>query len=349
LRDILRSRARAVWGDGLLDYLSWLYPAGGDWVRARAAAAAQEAELLGIAGAGAPSTAGARLLLEDADAAALAMAENFPAEVDKVYLQHDLTVIAPGPLRVDLEARLRGMAESEARGVASSFRITAVSLTRALVAGESADDLRTFLAELSLTGIPQPLDYLLSDTAARFGTLRVGARPDGGAYVRSSDPSLVRQLAVDQALTTLALTPDGEDRLATRFDRDLLYATLRDARYAVVAEDPAGRIEAVAAARYPAAGGAVSDDTAALVIARVRESAAAAPDEGDRAWLARQLELAVKGRMTVTVTVRLPDDSLADYTLEPASLAGGRLRARDRRADIERTLPLSSIVAVADA
>lgn len=349
LRDILRSRARAVWGDGLLEYLSWLYPAGGDWVRGRAAAAAQEAELLGIAGAGVPSTAGARLLLEDVDSAARAMSENFPAEVDKVYLQHDLTVIAPGPLRVDLEARLRGMAESEARGVASSFRITAVSLTRALVAGESADDLRAFLAELSLTGIPQPLEYLLTDTAARFGTLRVGARPGGGAYVRSSDPVLLRQLAVDQALATLALAAEGEDRLSTRFDRDLLYATLRDARYAVVAEDAAGRIEAVGAATVAAGGPSVSDDTAAIVIARVRESAAAAPEEGDRAWLARQLELAVKGRMTVTVTVRLPDESLAEYTLEPASLAGGRLRARDRRADIERTLPLSSIVAVADA
>jgi hypothetical protein len=47
--------------------------------------------------------------------------------------------------------------------------------------------------------------------------------------------------------------------------------------------------------------------------------------------------------------VRLPDESLAEYVLEPAALAGGRLRARDRRSDIERTLPLSSIIAVADA
>ena len=35
-------------------------------------------------------------------------------------------------------------------------------------------------------------------------------------------------------------------------------------------------------------------------------------------------------------------------TLEPAALAGGRLRARDRTADVERTLPLSSIVSVTD-
>jgi hypothetical protein len=350
LRDLLRTRAHAVWGDGLLDYLGWLYPAGGAWIRERAAAAAREAELLGITGAGAPSTAGSRLLLDGTAAAAEAMADAFPPEVDQVYLQHDLTVIAPGPLRVDLETRLRGMAEVEARGVASSFRITAVSLTRAFVAGETADGVRAFLTSLSLTGIPQPLEYLLADTAARFGTLRVGRLEEAaGAYVRSEDTELLRQLAVDQALTPLGLEVAGIHRLTTRFDVGLLYTSLLDARYPVVAEDAAGEIVAMSAERRASSGGGVvSDDTAVLLISRVRESAAAAPEEADRAWLARQLELAIKGKVTVSVTVRLPDDSLAEYSLEPAALAGGRLRARDRRSDIERTLPLSSIVAVSD-
>jgi hypothetical protein len=351
LRELLRTRAHAVWGDGLLDYLDWLYPAGGAWIRERAVAAAREAELLGITGAGAPSTAGSRLLLDGTAAAAAAMAESFPPEVDKVYLQHDLTVIAPGPLRVDLETRLRGLAEAEARGVASSFRITAVSLTRALVAGETADGLRAFLGTLSLTGIPQPLEYLITDTAARFGTLRVGRLEEAaGAYVRSDDTELLRQLAVDQALTPLGLVVAGIHRLTTRFDVGLLYTALLDARYPVVAEDAEGEIIAMRAERRASSGGGpVNDDTAALLISRVRESAADAPEEADRAWLARQLELAIKGKVTVAVTVRLPDDSLAEYVLEPAALAGGRLRARDRRADIERTLPLASIVSVADA
>lgn len=351
LRELLRSRAHVVWGDGLLEYLGWLYPAGGQWIRERAAAAAREAELLGITGQGSPSTAGSRLLLEGAAAATAAMAESFPAEVESVYLQHDLTVIAPGPLRVDLESRLRGMAEVEARGVASSFRITAVSLTRAFVAGETADGIRAFLGGLSLTGIPQPLEYLLADTAARFGTLRVGRLDESpGSYVRSDDVELLRQLAVDQALAPLALELTGPHRLVSRFDVGLLYTSLLDARYPVVAEDAAGEIVAMRAERRASAtGGVVTDDTAAILITRVRESAAAAPEEADRAWLARQLELAIKGKVPVTVTVRLPDDSVADYVLEPAALAGGRLRARDRRADIERTLPLSSIVAVSDA
>jgi hypothetical protein len=168
--------------------------------------------------------------------------------------------------------------------------------------------------------------------------------------VRSDDTELLRQLAVDQALTPLGLVVAGIHRLTTRFDVGLLYTALLDARYPVVAEDAEGEIIAMLAERRASSGGGpVNDDTAALLISRVRESAADAPEEADRAWLARQLELAIKGKVTVAVTVRLPDDSLAEYVLEPAALAGGRLRARDRRADIERTLPLASIVSVADA
>jgi hypothetical protein len=63
----------------------------------------------------------------------------------------------------------------------------------------------------------------------------------------------------------------------------------------------------------------------------------------------RQLDLAIRAKVALTVTVAMPGGVLVDYVLEPASVAGGRLRARDRTADIERTLPLSSIAAIAPA
>ena len=101
--------------------------------------------------------------------------------------------------------------------------------------------------------------------------------------------------------------------------------------------------------RRVGAGGAVSDDTVSLLIERVRASSASTPHETGQAWMARQLEPAVKTKTAVFVNVRLPDGSEVEYHLEPAALANGRLRARDRRADIERTLPLSSITAVRPA
>jgi hypothetical protein len=45
----------------------------------------------------------------------------------------------------------------------------------------------------------------------------------------------------------------------------------------------------------------------------------------------------------------MPNGKVVDYRLEPASVSGGRLRARDPLSEIERTLPLSSIAAVSDA
>lgn len=357
LRVVLRQRAHAVWGDGLTDFVGWLFPAGGDWIRERLSSVAREAELLGLTGGSTPSTPGAALLVEGVNAASASMAGLFPPEVEQVYVQHDLSIIAPGPLVASIDARLRAFAEVEARGLASSYRVTGASVTRSFIAGETADGIRSFLAAISLTGIPQPLDYLLNDTAARFGALRVGSLDPGAAdpgsrefgmssYVRSDDPAILRQAAVDQNLAPLALTPDGDHRLLARFDISLVYWTLADARYPVVAEDAEGVIIELRRERRAGAGGALADDTAAILIARVRAVATSTPEETGQAWLARQLESAVKNKAAVIVDVRLPDGTEVEYYLEPAALANGRLRARDRRADIERTLPLSSITAV---
>jgi hypothetical protein len=288
------------------------------------------------------------------------MAALFPPEVDQVYVQHDLSIIAPGPLVAAVDSRLRGFAEVEARGLASSYRVTAASLTRAFIAGETADGVRGFLDAISLTGIPQPLDYLLNDTAARFGSLRVGSLDPGAAdpgtaefgmssYVRSDDTAILRQAAVDQSLAALGLTRDGDHRLLARFDQALVYWTLADARYPVVAEDAGGAIIELRRDRRAGAGGGSADDTAAILIARMRAVSTTTPEEAGQAWLARQLESAVKNKAAVVVSVRLPDGTEVEYHLEPAALANGRLRARDRRADIERTLPLSSITAVRQA
>jgi hypothetical protein len=67
------------------------------------------------------------------------------------------------------------------------------------------------------------------------------------------------------------------------------------------------------------------------------------------AWLARQLDRAIKAKKTVVVSILMPSGAVTDYLLEPTSIGGGRFRARDRRADIERTLPIKSIVDIAPA
>ena len=145
IRSLLRDRVHALWSEGLRAFIEWLYPAAGDWISTRIAAITQAAERLGITANQAPSTPGTLLIARGAEAAAPAMATLLPAEVDRVYMQHDLSVVAPGPLVPQLDARLRSLADVESRALASTWRISTASMNRAMAAGETAKSLREFL------------------------------------------------------------------------------------------------------------------------------------------------------------------------------------------------------------
>ncbi|MEO2133824.1 helicase-associated domain-containing protein [Microbacterium sp.] len=269
------------------------------------------------------------------------LARLLPSEVDRVYLQNDLTAIAPGPLSPHLDMRLRSMARRESRAQASSYRFTAESIADALTAGESAASLRAFLSDLSLTGVPQPLAYEIERTARTHGMVRVGPDQEGRTRVSSDDEALLRTLAVDQALRPLGLIPDA-DALVTRSGVDTAFWMIADARYPVVAVDADGerrRLDRHRLAPSPSQP-APARDTYAALLARLR---AAPAGDADAAWLGRELDHAVKARATIVVAVRMPDGTEREFTIEATGLGGGRLRGLDRAVDVERTLPVSSI------
>jgi len=298
-----------------------------------------------------------------------------------VYLQHDLTVVAPGPLQPAIDGRLRLMADVESRALASTFRVSAATINRAIAVGETADSIREFLASISLTGLPQPLDYLITDATERYGRVRVrdsgdagagGAAVGGGAAgaggaggggagsggaggaadsreraarsaVVSDDVALLRTIEVDQALGSLNLTRVAPDRLESRFPRDVVFWALNDARYPVAAEDSAGEVVSLRRHRVARPHPVKSSNPAADLIARLRETDVTEDGSTQEQWLARQLDLAIRAKQTVIVDVAMPDGRTVEYLLEPTGVGGGRLRGRDRAADIERTLPLSSV------
>ncbi|MDQ0745306.1 hypothetical protein QFZ62_002614 [Clavibacter sp. B3I6] len=350
-RSILAERADASWGAGLLDSVLWRFPGGSAWIGARITAFTRDAGLLGITTGDVPSSAGRALLTSGPEAAAAALAPHLPAEVDRVYLQHDLTIVSPGPLDPAVESRLLSVADAEGRGLAASYRVSADSVTRALASGQTVDAVRSFLAGISLTGIPQPLDYLLDETAARFGRLRIrpaapsDAAPDARTAVVSDDATLLATLLVDRDLAPLRLTRAAVGVLVSAAPPEAVERALAAARLGPVREDADGERIAPAPRTSPAPGPArdPEPDAADALVARVR--AADGPDDG-AAWTARQLEVAIRAKAAVRVRVRMPDGREVDHVLEPASVAGGRLRARDRVADVERTLPLSSIVSL---
>lgn len=287
-----------------------------------------------------------RGLAEGADVDTSALRDLLPPEVDKVYLQNDLTAIAPGPLAPHLDVRLRGMAARESRAQASSYRFSAATIGAAITAGETADSLRDFLTGISLTGLPQPLAYVIERTSAEHGRVRVSADPASGlTTVRTDDETLLRAMEVDTSLRSVALSRSG-DELLTHVAADVVFWALSDARYPAVAVDEDGRPRAVERAKLAAT--TTTDEPSDLygpLIARLR----AGGEDSDAAWLERELDQAVRARAVIDVTVRLPDGSARVFRLEATGLGGGRLRGRDRAADVERTLPLSHIDSVSPA
>src|SRR5690606_18815998 len=100
-----------------------------------------------------------------AEEAAAALDAALPAPIDHVLLQADLTAIAPGPLETSLARTMSLLADVESRGGATVYRFGPATVRRALDAGLSGDDVLTLLARHSRTPVPQPLTYLVQDTA----------------------------------------------------------------------------------------------------------------------------------------------------------------------------------------
>lgn len=341
LREALPAGLRL--GTGWVDPALWAdaYPLDPEWP-AQAARWTQLWHLVGLRAEDGGEPAWAAPLRRGDDPDPSALLALLPHEVDRVFLQNDLTAISPGPLAPALDVRLRGMAVRESHAQASTYRFTEASIGQALSAGETAEGIREFLSALSLTGLPQPLAYLVERTAERHGLVRVSLDPaTGHTVVSSPDHQLLETIAVDQALRAIGLVPDGR-LLRTRAERSAVYWALADARYPVVVIDDEGETVALRRERL-AADERPETDRYAPLIARLRESESG---DADAAWLERELDAAVREKATLIVAVSLPDGSTREFTLEATGLGGGRLRGLDRGADVERTLPIRSIASL---
>jgi len=246
----------AVSIDAVLARLAWLAPR--RYLRAAAAgadllarAALTEAAELGIVGLDAMTAHGRLLLAEqqhdedddplgirgEPDALVATLDALLPPPVDHLLVQADLTVIIPGPPEPALAAELAAIADAESRGGATVYRVTPVSVRRALDAGYSPADIHGLFHRRSRTPLPQTLEYLIDDVARRHGGLRVGA---ASSYLRSDDETLISEVLADRRLTGLTMRRLAPTVLACPHPSHRMLEMLRDAGYAPVAEDATG-------------------------------------------------------------------------------------------------------------
>lgn len=331
----------------------------------------REAEQLGLTGMGALASF-ARPLLEGrgADrvvaAAADAVRASLPQPLDHVLLQADLTAIAPGPLRADLERELSLLSDVESRGGASVHRFTAGSLRRALDAGRTAADVHAFLATISRTPVPQPLTYLVDDVARTHGQLRVGA---ASAFVRCDDEAVLAAIVADPRSSSLGLRRLAPTVLASSIPANTLVERLRQLGFTPVPEGADGSIVIGRAeprrattrfgARPSPAELTTPEET--LLGAAVRalragdRSRAERPADGGRGRLGRttaattlaDLREALETGTTVWIGYVDQHGATTERLVDPARIEGGWLSAFDHRSGEVRSFAVHRISGVA--
>lgn len=157
-----------------------------------------EAELMGITHAGVLSAAGVEVTLDHSLGAAQALV--LPKEIDHFLIQGDLTVIAPGPLPLEVGEQLHGIADIESRGAASVYRFTAETIRRGYESGWKQQDFDNFFAIWVKGTVPQPLTYLVqeaSGTAAitTDSSKRANIPPRLGRHSRRVTESQAQRIA----------------------------------------------------------------------------------------------------------------------------------------------------------
>ena len=329
----------------LEEILNRTYPFADGSVASKITKLEKLAGLIGLSAAGWMSSWGQKVLNCDYTGASKQAAATLPQPQDKLICQADLTLIAPGPLPTDVEILLRRFADTEQIGMASTYRLSALSISHGLETGLKLAEIRDLLVKLSGDSIPQPIEYLLSEADVRFGRLAIiGGELNERSLIQSNDKVLLAEILNDARLKPFAISRLEDGQLASRFEPEVLYFGLREIGFVAIRIDEAGKVLSPLAATKQSFdsenGNSVYAD-----ISRLRDQDAKLGDAPDDDDLQRQIQLAIKNKTRARFTV-ISSTGEMEFLLEPIGIANGRLRAKDRKADIERTLPLASILRV---
>ncbi|WP_336716352.1 helicase-associated domain-containing protein [Arthrobacter sp. USHLN218] len=320
-----------------------------------------EAASLGLLGSGALTAFGA-LLLEDPAAAAELLAGALPAPLAHFMLQGDLTAVAPGYLEPAVARQLQELSSAEGQGPAAIHRFSADSIRRALDAGRDAPGILAFLERHSATGVPQPLRYLVEDTAGRHGAIRVGS---AGSYLRSEDPDLLDDLLADPRAAGLGLRRLAPTVLAAPASAAELLASLRSLGYSPAPDRDGMPALGTGSApenteRSARTEGAIPPSFAVTtnpwqlteedLQAQLELLHGSAADGAGRAAEAEPLlaletlRRAIRMKKRVRMGIVDPHGNHRREILQPLSVGGGRLRVADPDRGNERVVPIHRVM-----
>lgn len=318
------------------------------------AAVLAEATELGIVAFGGLSSPGRAVLAGDIERAALLLGEVLPPPIDRVVVQADMTIIAPGRLTGDLAAALAEIAEVESAGSATVYRLSEASVRRALDLGVTRAQIQELLARHAATEVPQSVSYLIDDVARRHGVLRAGA---AGAVVHSDDPALVTAAVAAAGAAGVTLRLLAPTVAVSPLDVETLVEVLRAAGLGPAAENAFGelidlrpaprRTRAAAPVHTPfAEPSAPAADQIEAVVRRMRAGDrlhGAGQDASAPRDIVPLLRTAQTNRRAVWITYADAEGSRSTRAVEPLVVSNGTMVAFDRLRNAPRTFVLARI------
>jgi hypothetical protein len=344
-KELLSAIAKPIGVVSLKENLARTYPFADGSVSSKISKLESIAGLIGLSAMGWMSSWAPKVLKCDYEASSKQAAMQLPQPQRKLICQADLTLIAPGPLPTDVEILLRRFADTEQIGMASTYRLSALSISHGLETGLQISEIRDLLIELSGNSIPQPIEYLLNEADSRFGRLNIsGGEQSERSVISSTDKVLLAEILNDSRLKPFGLTQLEEGDLDSRFEPEVLYFGLREIGFVAIRVDETGKVISPLSASKHSLDAEMGNSIAADIL-RLREQDAKLGDSPDDDDLQRQIQLAIKNKARAKFTVSSSTGEI-EFLLEPIGIANGRLRAKDRKADIERTLPITSILRV---
>jgi len=214
---------------------------------------------------------------------------------------------------------------------------------------------------VSRTPVPQPLSYLVDDTARTFGSIRVG---HAESFLRADDETALTELLHHPKAGTLGLRRIAPTVLISSTPLDVLLPRLRDLGAAPVVEAVDGTVHVarpdVLRARTPRehrGGGAVRTAREGAQAAH----AVTAIRAGDRAEQSRPqqraealtpsgsmaaLREAVEAGETVLIGYVDNQGTSSERLVDPIRVEGGSLTAHDHRSDDVRSFAVHRITTV---
>ncbi len=257
-----------------------------------------------------------------------------PPAAPGVYLDSVDSVVGAGPLSRGHRESLGLVARCVRAGMAPRFVVDRDIVLDSL-STTSGQKLCDRVGTVIIGGVPDSLKGHIMDVESRAQALSISL-DFPGALLHCADHYLSELLLVDQKLQTLHLARVDDTTLSSKRNNLQTRQVLLEAGYPTLPVDQTPRSPRVLHVPVPSV---LPDSWWGEIISSAKDM------PKNAVWTEDVLRDAIAERTLLALTVRV-GDAERHMVVEARSIARGRLRVKDTAADVERTLPLDTIMSI---